>query len=102
MTDKPAIREQLEGCLSRASSTSQTKETDMNYGIRPATSRIIFKNAHYTACAMEDGSLVVTRNRAKGGVRLVGETAVIWIEHIETAIDSKEASALCKAVVIGG
>jgi hypothetical protein len=64
-----------------------------------AKSRIIFKNSHYTACAMQDGSLVVTRNRGKsGGSRLVGPNAASWIDAIETAIDNKEASSICRAV----
>ena len=51
-----------------------------------------------SACAMDDGSLVVTRNRAKGGIRLVGETTASWIDSIEHAIDSEEASMLCRAL----
>lgn len=60
-------------------------------------SKVIFKNAHYTACEMKDGSLVVTKNRTQQGARLVGENAPIWIENIKNAIDGKEASFLCKA-----
>jgi hypothetical protein len=61
-------------------------------------SEIIFKNQWYTACAMRDGSLIVTRNRGKqSGVRLVGESAPHWIESIRTADDAKEAHMLCRA-----
>jgi hypothetical protein len=60
-------------------------------------SRVIFKSAHYTACAMKDGSLIVT-NRKGIGRRLIGENAPYWIENIETAIDTKEAHMLCRAM----
>jgi hypothetical protein len=63
-------------------------------------SQVIYKGQHYTACAMRDGSLIVTRNSAKaGGVRLVGAQAPIWIDSIRTAIDGDEAHALCRAVI---
>ena len=61
-------------------------------------SEIIFKNAHYTACAMRDGSLIVTKNRTQEGRRLIGENAPYWIDGIRTAVDSAEASALCRAM----
>ena len=61
-------------------------------------SEIIFKNAHYTACAMRDGSLIVTKNRTQEGRRLIGENAPYWIDSIRTAVDSAEASALCRAM----
>jgi hypothetical protein len=65
-------------------------------------SEVIFKNAHYTACAMRDGSLIVTRNKGNGGgSRLIGSNAASWIDAIRTAIDSREASSICRAVVIG-
>lgn len=60
-------------------------------------SQIIFKNNHYTACHMRDGALVVTKNKTKDGRRLVGESAPYWIDAIKTAIDSKEASFICRA-----
>lgn len=63
-----------------------------------ATSRVIFKNNHYTACAMSDGSLIVTKNKTKEGRRLIGENAPHWIDSIENAIDSKEASFICRAM----
>ena len=62
-------------------------------------SEVIFKGRFYTACAMRDGSLVVTRNRGTGGVRLVGESAPHWIENIRTAIDHSEAHMLCRALI---
>ena len=64
---------------------------------------IIFKNAHYTACTIDsirDGlTLCVTSNRTGKGAQLVGENAPVWIDNIKDAIDTKEASMLCKAVV---
>lgn len=61
-------------------------------------STIIFKNRFYTACEMKDGSLIVTKNGAQKGRRLVGENAPYWIEALKTAVDSKEASLLCHAM----
>lgn len=61
-------------------------------------SEVIFKNRHYTACAMKDGSLIVTKNDVQKGRQLVGENAPFWIEAIKTAIDSKEASMICRAM----
>jgi hypothetical protein len=61
-------------------------------------SRVIFENQHYTACAMKDGSLIVQKRKTGKGCRLIGENAAIWTESIETAIDSKEASFLCRAL----
>ena len=62
-------------------------------------SRIIFKNTHYTACEMSDGSLIVTSNRHPNGIRLVGDNAPYWIDNIKTAVDPKEAAALCRALM---
>ena len=59
-------------------------------------SKVIFANQYYTACDMGDGSIVVTRNRKRGGKRLTGHEAKTWIEAIKTAIDDKEANALCR------
>jgi hypothetical protein len=64
-------------------------------------STIIYKGRHYTACSLRDGSLVVTRNRGRGGARLIGASAALWAEHIRTAIDGDEAHALCRAVIKG-
>lgn len=64
-----------------------------------ATSRVIFENQHYTACALRDGSLCVTSNHNRRGVRLVGPQAETWIKAIETADDYREANTLCKAVL---
>lgn len=61
-------------------------------------SEVIFKNAHYTACAMKDGSLIVTKNRTQEGRRLIGENAPHWIQSIRDAVDSKEASFICRAM----
>lgn len=63
------------------------------------SSNVIFTNQHYTACAMSDGSMIVTSNRIQKGTRLIGAAAVEWKLAIETAIDAYEASALCKALV---
>ncbi len=63
-----------------------------------AKSKIIFKNRTYTACEMKDGSLIVTKNKTQEGRRLIGENAPHWIDSIKTAIDSKEAAVLCKAM----
>lgn len=61
-------------------------------------SEIIYKGTHYTACAMKDGSLIVTKNRIQQGRRLVGENAQYWIEAIKTAIDNKERGFICSAM----
>lgn len=63
---------------------------------------IIFKNQHYTACKMRDGSLVVTRNNKQQGRRVLPEGAKIWIDSINGAVlfgDTGEANALCRAIV---
>lgn len=57
---------------------------------------LLFKNQHYSACVLRDGSLVITHNRKQGGKRLVGSQAAVWIDAIKTAIDSDEANALCR------
>jgi hypothetical protein len=59
-------------------------------------SRVIFQNQHYSACAMRDGSLVITHKRKRGGKRLIGDQAKIWINAIETATDASEANDLCR------
>jgi hypothetical protein len=62
-------------------------------------SQIIFKNQHYTACTMKDGSLIVSNNHKQYGKRLVGNNAEFWIEAIKTAIDTRESAMLCKAII---
>ena len=62
-------------------------------------SQIIYKGRHYTACAMRDGSLIVTSNRKPDGKRIIGPNAATWIDAIRTAIDNKEAHDLCHAVM---
>ena len=62
----------------------------------------IFENQHYHACVLfyaGKESLVVSRKRKQGGKHLIGPKAAEWIEAIRTAIDTDEASALCRAVV---
>lgn len=66
------------------------------------TTSMIFDGQHYSACAMGDGSLVVTHKRKQGGKRLTGAYAATWIDAIKTAIDASEASALCRAVTEKG
>lgn len=61
-------------------------------------SKIIYEGTHYTACAMRDGSLIVTKNDM-GGKRVIGEQAKEFIEAIETAICPQEAHALCRSVI---
>jgi hypothetical protein len=57
------------------------------------TSSVIFENQHYAACTMRDGSLVITHKRKRGGKRLVGDQAPVWIEAIKTADDASSASS---------
>ena len=59
-------------------------------------SRVIFENQHYTACAMRDGSLVVTHKRKQGGKRLTGPQAVEWTDAIANALYASEANDLCR------
>lgn len=61
--------------------------------------RIIFKGTHYTACAMKDGSLIVTSNRKQGGKCLKGPQAQEWIDAIEQEDDKDIQHELCKAVI---
>ena len=61
-------------------------------------SEVIFKNTHYTACVMGDGSLIVTKNHVKGGRRLDGVSAPFWIADIKNAVDKREAAMLCRAI----
>lgn len=67
---------------------------------QPSKSTVIFKNRHYTACAMKDGSLIVTKNGKQRGRRLIGGNAAYWIAAIKAAIDSNEAALLCRALFI--
>jgi len=63
-------------------------------------SQVIYKGRTYTACAMRDGSLIVTKNKSGEGRRMIGENAPYWIDNIKTAIDSAEAHALCRALFV--
>ncbi len=62
-------------------------------------SRIIYHGRHYTACAMRDGSLIVTRNGKQGGVHVEPDLATSWIDAIVTAVDQREAAAMCRAIL---
>ena len=44
------------------------------------------------------GALLVVGYRDKGGTMLRGAVAAEWAEHIQTALDAREADALCRAV----
>ena len=45
----------------------------------------IFRNCHYSACVMRDGSLVVTSNAVQKGICLApGETAEEWMNARDT------------------
>lgn len=59
---------------------------------------IIFENSHYKALELRGPCLSVTNKRTGRESVLVGENAPIWIDNIKTAIDSKEASMLCRAI----
>lgn len=62
-------------------------------------SRVIYKGAHYTACAMANGMLVITHNRKRGGRYVAAPESTKWIEAIETADDNAERHALCRAII---
>ena len=62
-------------------------------------SRIIYHGRHYTACAMRDGSLIVTRNGKQSGVHVEPDLATSWIDAIVTAVDQREAAAMCRALL---
>ena len=59
----------------------------------------IFRNQHYTAEVLPSGSLVVTRNRKRGGVQVVGAQGKLWADYIRTADDATEAAAYCRAIL---
>lgn len=62
-------------------------------------SMVIYVGPHYTACAMSDGKLVISRNRKGGGRYLDGAEAAKWAEAIRTAHDATEAHMLCSAIL---
>ena len=64
------------------------------------SSEVIYKGRHYSACSMQDGSLIVTKNKTQEGMRMIGENAAYWIDDIRTAIDDSEAHALCRALFV--
>lgn len=72
------------------------KHRSDNGGEEPMKSRVIFENQHYTACAMRDGSLIVTHKRKQGGKRLTGDKVAEWIDAITNALDASEANDLCR------
>ena len=63
-----------------------------------AKTKLIHKGAHYSACVLACGDLIVTSNRKQRGIRLIDAHAAEWIDAISTAIDSAEAESLCRAV----
>lgn len=65
-------------------------------------SRIVFEGFGYTAAiagynAVNGPFLTITR-KGHGGKYVAGDDALMWCEEIETALDAKEAAALCKAL----
>lgn len=68
-------------------------------------SRVLFEGYGYTAAiagfkAVNGPILSVTRGD-KGGKYMTGQDALSWAGHIETAMDAREAAALCKAAYHG-
>lgn len=62
---------------------------------------IIYQGHGYTASiagfkALNGPFLCITRKA--GGKYLSGAEAISWAEHIRTALDSREAAALCRAI----
>jgi hypothetical protein len=66
------------------------------------TSHIVFEGFGYTAAiagynAVNGPFLTITR-KGHGGKYVAGDDALMWCEELETALDAKEAAALCKAI----
>lgn len=57
---------------------------------------------HYEAFEHKGGIIVHKRGNTQGGKYLGADYgAAVWIDAIKTAMDSLEASALCRAVLAG-
>lgn len=59
----------------------------------------IHRGAHYEAFTLKGGLIVHKRGNTNGGRYLIGSQAPQWIEAIQTALDSREADSLCKAIL---
>jgi hypothetical protein len=54
---------------------------------------------HYEAYIHKTELIVHKKGNTKGGKRLLYPESDFWIEQIKTALDKKEASVLCKAIL---
>jgi hypothetical protein len=61
----------------------------------------IHTSLNYSAYLMNNSGLIVEHNRKKGGIQLKPNHPQYceYVDALRTAIDSKEADALCKALV---
>ena len=58
---------------------------------------IVFEGFGYLACYAAKGQILAV-TRGDKGKYLKGQEAIEWAESIKTAIDNREAAALCKAI----
>lgn len=77
-------------------------DDDEEMGKSEQKSRTVFEGFGYTATiagynAVNGPFLTITR-KGHGGKYIDGEEALSWCEEIETALDAREAAALCKAI----
>ena len=58
-------------------------------------------SARYVACIHPVAGLIVQSSRKAGGVRLAPDHPKFteWVDAFETAIDTSEADALCRALL---
>jgi len=61
----------------------------------------IHKSTHYAAYLMNSSGLIVESTRKAGGVQLRPDHPQFaeYVDALRTAIDDKEADALCKALL---
>jgi hypothetical protein len=61
----------------------------------------IHQSAHYAAHLLNNSGLIVESTRKPGGVQLRPDHPQYaeYVDALRTAIDSKEADALCKALI---
>jgi hypothetical protein len=61
----------------------------------------IHKSAHYAAYLLNNSGLIVESTRKLGGVQMRPDHPQYaeYVDALRTAIDSKEADALCKALI---